>query len=134
MNNEYVIRIPSYVYLPRKKSSDKRFNLNLNTYRNAHFQILNQAKKQFSKDIAGEICCLPYFKNPITINYSVFLARKNGDVMNVGSVVDKFFCDSLQNFGKIRDDNCKFVVSCTFEFGGIEKNGGYVIARINEDR
>ena len=34
---------PFAVYLPRVKSKDKRIAMNLNTYRNLHFLVNNQA-------------------------------------------------------------------------------------------
>lgn len=44
------------------------------------------------------------FKTPIKIKYTLFWAYKS-DLMNVVSVVDKFFCDALVEFKCIPDDN-----------------------------
>jgi len=41
--------------------------------------------------------------------------------MNVGAVVDKFFCDALVTAGKIKDDDYKYLPVFGFKFGGIDK-------------
>ena len=50
LSGEPLLRLllPLAVTLPRKRKADCKFILNLNNYRNSHFQILNQAKQLYS--------------------------------------------------------------------------------------
>ena len=59
----YVITSPLYVYVGKKK-----FMLNMNDYRNAHYQVLNKAKVEYKRLLRDEILQLPKM-NVININY-----------------------------------------------------------------
>lgn len=102
-NNKFIL--PISVILPRKKVADKKIMLNLNIYRNLHFQVNNQLKELF-KPIA-----LTHFKaEKIAITYLLEKTTKRKiDTMNVISIVDKFFLDWLVNNKYITDDTCKNV-------------------------
>jgi hypothetical protein len=89
-------------------------------YRNTHYQVLNQGKREFKQAVKAEIHKLPQYGKPVEIYYTVYLRRK-GDIMNVASIVDKFFQDALTDLGKLVDDNCDHVKKVTVEFGGIDK-------------
>jgi len=113
------IVVPTTVWLARKRSKSKRFALNLNVYRNAHYQILNNAKRQFYEDVYPMLRRLPKLSPPIKLQYAIYFAQRRGDVANVGSVVDKFFCDALVKSGHIPDDNYRMVSEISFKYGGI---------------
>ncbi len=104
-----------------KTTKKKWFWFNLNQYRNTHYQTLNKAKKWFlawlmTRNLTGE------FKGRIHIHYEIW-PKKNSDLMNVGSVLDKFLQDALVRQGIIPDDTCKVVPSVSFEFKGHEYPG-----------
>ena len=98
---KYVFNLPLYVDIPRKTKKDKRVYLNMNTYRNLHHIVNNQAKKIFEP--IGDYNVFQAEK--VRIEYSV---QKNQnrlyDLMNVVSVVDKFFLDWLVNNGFLPND------------------------------
>lgn len=97
------------------------FPLNLNIYRNAHHYKLNLAKQNYSKLMSYEVNKLPKFET-LTLKYILYLSSKRKvDLMNICSVVDKFFCDVLQKEGIIEDDNCYVLSETTYSFGGIDK-------------
>ena len=99
------------IVLPRKTKAAKKFALNLNVYRNTHYQTLSQAKRLFNPIIID--ACLKAKK--IRVSYT--LVRKDErkiDLMNVISIVDKFFLDWLVGNEYIPDDNCLNV-----EYGSI---------------
>ena len=54
------------------------------------------------------------------------------DISNVCSVHDKFFCDALSEFGKIEDDNYKFLPEITYRFGEVDKENPRVEIEIKE--
>tara|TARA_B110001452_G_scaffold267631_1_gene278647 strand:+ start:8415 stop:8813 length:399 start_codon:yes stop_codon:yes gene_type:complete len=96
---------PFAVYLPRVKSKDKRIAMNLNTYRNLHFLVNNQAKKVY-KDLMKEQLENLEIETPVEITYQVFKPSKRSlDKMNVVSIASKFFLDAVTEYGCWDDDN-----------------------------
>ncbi|MBL4705092.1 MAG: hypothetical protein JKY54_11250 [Flavobacteriales bacterium] len=99
----------------------KKFALNLNAYRNAHFLTLNKAKIAFKKAVEHLIEPLPYFER-IVLTYTVYpQTMRMFDVANVCSVVDKFFSDALVEFGKLEDDNYHYLPEVHFKFGELDR-------------
>jgi len=98
----------------------KKFALNLNQYRNAHYFTLNNAKKEFERSIKKILKELPKFKY-IELEYILYPKTKHlVDISNVCSIVDKFFSDSLTENGIIKDDNYNFITRITYSFGEID--------------
>lgn len=119
------------------KIGRKNYALNLNIYRNAHYQTLNKMKVEFSKVIEPELLKLPSFKS-IDLTYTLYPKTKRlCDIANVCSIVDKFFCDALVNIGKLPDDNYEYLKNITYTFGSIDKDNPRVTVKIsgeiNED-
>lgn len=119
------------------KIGRKNYALNLNIYRNAHYQTLNKMKVEFSKVIEPELIKLPSFKS-IDLTYTLYPKTKRlCDIANVCSIVDKFFCDALVNIGKLPDDNYEYLKNITYTFGSIDKDNPRVTVKIsgeiNED-
>ena len=90
---------------------NKKFSLNLNDYRNTHYQVLNKAKIIFKNQLLINYPELARIKaQRIEIQY--FIERCDNrifDTKNVESIVDKFFCDALVESGCIPDDNYNYV-------------------------
>jgi len=104
-------------------SSGKPFKMNLNVYRNAHYRVLHEAKKAFSELIWDCVAPLPKMQG-CTLKYSIHpLTRRKIDISNVGSVVDKFFCDLLVQSGKLPDDNYERIPEVSYVFGGLSDSG-----------
>jgi|GEM_PF-2751593 len=90
---------------------NKKFSLNLNVYRNAHFQVLNKAKIIFKNKLLAEYPEIYEIKaNQVEIGYYIERCdNRKFDTMNIISIVDKFFLDALVESGCIPDDNFKYV-------------------------
>lgn len=90
---------------------NKKFSLNLNVYRNAHYQVLNKAKIVFKNQLIANYPEITKIKaQRVEIEY--FIERNNNrkfDTENIKSIVDKFFCDALVKFECILDDNYSYV-------------------------
>ena len=100
-----------------QQTKKKMFTLNLNQYRNAHFQVLNKSKVTYKALMKEQIQQLPEYKK-IIIHYKLFpRTRMKTDIGNVVSVHKKYFEDSLVEFGKLPDDNYEYVVGSTESFG-----------------
>lgn len=110
----------------------KNFALNLNVYRNTHFNKLNSSKIQFKSQIAPLLKGVT-IKPPFIIRYTLYpKTRRKCDVANICSVVDKYFCDALVELGCIPDDNYDFLKGVSYEFGSVDKDNPRVEAHIQE--
>ncbi|AEJ81595.1 RusA-like Holliday junction resolvase [Erwinia phage vB_EamP-S6] len=113
-------------------SKNKSLALNLNIYRNAHYQSLNKAKVNFKEAMREQIEPLTAMTT-ITVRYVLFVgSRRLTDVANVCTVVDKFFMDALVEFGKLPDDNYVHLPKVIYEFGGYDKENPRVEIYIEE--
>ena len=113
------------------KMGRKSYALNLNFYRNAHYQTLTRMKVEFGSEVSELISTLPVFKW-VNLTYTLYPKTKRlCDVSNVCSIVDKFFCDSLVNQGKLEDDNYQIVKQITYKFGEVDKDNPRVVVELN---
>lgn len=111
------------IHLPIKVPVSKKrdFTLNLNQYRNTHFQVLNKAKVSFEEVVGPLLKGVPRL-GECELSYVLFVpTRQLCDVANICSIVDKFFSDTLVSKGKLEDDNYTIVPRITYSFGGIDK-------------
>lgn len=123
----YKIISPTTIILPRKTKKDKVIALNLNVYRNTHFQVLNQIKIKYKEIILSQLKNLPVFKCINTIQYVWYPKRNNhSDVANVCCIVDKFFCDALVESGHLKDDNHDYLKQVVYTFGSIEPSNPHI--------
>ena len=100
---------PLFVTLTRKTVKDKRIALNMNTYRNLHHRISNDAKKAYSEALREQLRNLS-IQTPVEVTYKVYKGSKRRlDKMNVISVVSKFLLDSITDYGCWEDDNDDYV-------------------------
>ena len=110
---------PLYVTLPRKGSAGKRVPLNLNWYRNAHYQTLNQAKVTYKKLIGPQIREITGISWPVKLSIKYYIKRRC-DVGNIHSVLEKFFLDALVVMGRLPDDDINYVVGASYRFAGYD--------------
>lgn len=122
----HVISLPLIVPVGK----NKKFSLNLNEYRNAHFHTLNKAKKVFQDMVSKPVRDLPIM-GKIKMTYVLFPRTKRElDVANICAIVDKFFADTMVAEGRIIDDNFKILPSVSYKFGDIDKLNPRVEVRI----
>lgn len=113
----YRVVLPLRVDLSKKS----HINLNLNWYRNAHFYTLNSSKVLFKEQIWDQLKDLPFFTS-VRLKYVIYPGSKRLlDVANVGSVIDKYFCDAMTESEHWEDDNYTVVKEVTYAFGEIDK-------------
>ena len=123
---------PLFVYLPRKTISDKKFILNLNNYRNTHYQSLNQAKVVYKEFIATQVLLLPEMMLISTHMTLYPKTQRRTDVPNVISIHEKFFMDALVELGKLPDDDYYHHITGSWSFGGVDKDNPRVEIEIRE--
>ena len=115
------ITAPLFVLLPRKTKPPKKQILNLNNYRNWHYIANNQTKQAFKDalrlQLEGKI-----FTTPIKIEFAYYKpTNRKSDRSNVLSIVEKFLCDAMVEFGCIPDDSDEYIESCHYYGGSIDK-------------
>lgn len=104
-------------------SKNKHFILNMNAYRNTHYQSLNKAKVEYKDAVDFFIAFCPAFNGPVEVTYRMYPGSKRKmDTMNVCSIHSKFFLDALVSAGKIPDDTYEHVTREVVEFGAIDKS------------
>ena len=123
---------PLFITLPRKTVKDKRIALNMNTYRNLHHRISNDAKKAYSEALREQLEGLS-IQTPVEVTYKVFKASKRRlDKMNVISVVSKFLLDSITEYGCWEDDNDDYVKTETILPTELDRDNPRVEINIKE--
>ena len=104
----------------------------MNQYRNAHYHTLNKAKQNFHDMVIPSLKSLPVLTK-ISLIYTLFPPSKRDlDVANICSIVDKFFSDTLVSSGRIIDDNFKVLPNITYRFGSIDKTNPRVEVTIEQ--
>jgi Holliday junction resolvase RusA-like endonuclease len=100
---------PLFVELPRKTKANKKVYLNMNTYRNLHHRISNDAKILYKELLREQLQDLT-IKTPVEVTYKVFKkTNRKLDKMNVVSVVSKFLLDAITEYKCWIDDNDDYV-------------------------
>jgi hypothetical protein len=103
------ITSPISVTLPRKTKADKKILLNLNVYRNLHFQVNNQAKNVYNMLMYSQLRDIK-LTPPIDMSFILYKKTKRlVDSSNIYCIVEKFFCDALVHWGCIKDDNDEYI-------------------------
>ena len=129
----FKISVPLKVFL-NKVERGKFFDLNLNKYRNTHYQQLNKAKARFSEKVAPRVKRLcPKLTRPIKITYVLHRTNKHVyDVGNVACIVDKFFTDCLPKAKVLKDDNFNYVPNVEFIHGRCDAPNAYCEIYVQE--
>ena len=102
----------------------KKHHINLNKYRNNHYQLNNSIKQQYS-DIAS--AKLFSYKNKnfskIKLDFIYYKPTKaKRDRSNILSIHEKFFCDALTKMKVIPDDNDDHIKSSFYYSGGLDRD------------
>jgi len=125
----FQIKLPAIVNV----SKNRRFSLNLNQYRNAHYQTLSKAKRVFHQEVFNELRFVKKIQHPVGIHYSVIAGSKRKfDISNICTVVDKFFCDAMVKENLIDDDDYRYIAELLYSYGGYEKGNQHVLAQVYE--
>lgn len=126
---EWVISSP--LFIPKNKRGDKWY-LNLNNYRNTHYQTSNKVKQNYKEHICSLVQALPVFEK-VSISFHIHACNKRKfDIDNIASIHAKFFLDALTELGKLPDDNYDYVPETHTYFAGIDKANPRVDITIKE--
>ena len=121
----------SPLYVEKNLKGDKWY-LNLNKYRNTHFQTSNNVKKKYKEHMAAQIKELPIL-HKISVSFHIYAPNKRlFDIGNIASIHEKFFLDSLVELGRLKDDTYEYVPETHTYFKGIDKTNPRVEIIIKE--
>jgi len=124
MPKEVKITLPTYSY-----SGKKKLHLNLNQYRNWHYSVSSNVKRNYYYEIEEYLDF--NFMGEISIHYDYYAPDKRvRDLMNVVSVVDKFFQDCMVMNGCILADDTSIVKNITVKYMGIDRGNSRIEATI----
>jgi len=113
-------------------SPKTKFILNLNHYRNTHYQTLNRAKVIFEKMMTEQVSALPIMQK-VQLEYVVYpKTLRKFDVANICSIADKFLSDVLVNLGKLPDDDHRIIDPIIYRFGGYNSTNPRIEVNITE--
>jgi hypothetical protein len=117
MKNE-IIKLSLPLFITNR--SNKRKWLTLNNYRNWHYQVSNDIKRRFKSEVFDKLDF--NIKGKVKIEYFYFAPdKRTRDLMNVISVIDKFFQDAMVDRGCIESDDLSTVVEVNSCYMGIDK-------------
>ena len=114
------LSLPLHVQVSR----NNKFILNLNNYRNAHFQVLDKAKKLYVGEVLAALPPAPEkFTGKAEMIFTLFQpTNRRVDKSNPLSIIEKFACDALVELGIFPDDCTKYMPLTIYVWGGVDKN------------
>ena len=129
--SDYEFTLPLVVYIPRKTMKDKRFGVDINTFKSMDRHSYNNAKKIYSEHMRGQIEGFEMIDGKVHISYEYYAARNNSpDLDNFVGGAKKFFQDSLTQHGLIKDDNVHYIVSSSEKYCGVDRDNPRIKAKI----
>ena len=128
----HILHSPLYILIPYKTKPNIKWYLNLNKYRNTHFQILNKTKIAYKEYMAPQLEALPVFTK-VALNLHIYARDKRlFDLDNIASVHLKFFQDALVQSGRIPDDSYIYIPEIHIYFEKVDKLNPRVVIIIKE--
>jgi Holliday junction resolvase RusA-like endonuclease len=114
--------LPLFIMLPKKTKADEKYILNMNVYRNAHYQKTNQAKVIWKDVVRGALPGSVKIDGKVKLSYTIYPAsNRRLDIANPLSIIDKYTCDALTEL-EVWDDDDRTRVGCIeFLCGEVDK-------------
>lgn len=124
---------PLILYMGTKRNGkNKTFSLNLNIYRNTNPFLLGQAKEFYTNLLEPVVSQLPVY-NKVKLTYTLYpKTTHRQDLMNICSIVDKFFSDVLVKCKRVEDDSYEYIPEVTCKIGKVDKINPRVEIEIEE--
>lgn len=116
----------------------KNYYLNLNKYKQWHFQESNNIKRTFKLETLECMRELQKVTKPCKMTYTIYYSTKRAfDLDNIGSIVAKFTQDALVELEILEDDDYHHIVEVQFLYGGVDKDNprcDIVIEEIDDEQ
>ena len=116
------IAMPLHFFIERKTKDDLKCIINMNQYRNWHYQVSNKVKHLYCEHAYHQLFDIR-FDYKISLTFILWKEKNyKQDRANALSIHEKFFCDAMVYAGCIPDDNDNFINSSHYYTGGVDKN------------
>lgn len=126
-----MLKITMPTYLIMWVNKQRRYALNLNTYRNLHFQVNNNLKKRY-KELIKEQVKMFATADPVEIRVVYFNGtQRKSDLENNCIVHIKYLLDALVEEWRIKTDDYDTVKKIVFEYWWYDKDNGRVEIEVN---
>ena len=117
-----VFQVPLSMPTPTKKYPNKKYRLNLNHLRSAHYRDYNKPKEDFTKLVKETLdnYGLDFDKPKGKVKIIAKIFKKKRTVCDPDNycVVNKFALDALVSYGFLEEDNFNYVSSAEVQWGG----------------
>lgn len=114
-----IISMPLYIKMGIRKP--KKYYINLNNYRNWHYQVSNNLKASYKAILAPKVRGMTF--GMLALSFTLHRGDKRRvDRSNILSIHEKFFCDALVECSCIKDDCDEFLESSHYYTGSIDKD------------
>lgn len=122
MKKKVKISMPLYLQLSKAKTG-KKYHLNLNNYRNWHYNTSNNLKDKYLQLAVERLENQPTIKaKKVEVTYTLYRGDlRKFDYMNIIVIQDKFFMDALVWLGCIPDDDINHVMPPKLKYGGYDR-------------
>lgn len=119
---KYKVIIPNWVSGLNEllNHQEKRWDARLKRYRVYNTEKVKNERK-IRNCIQKQGMAKVRISKPIRIDYMIYAKDKKHDRMNLGSCLDKCFCDALQTMKILSGDGWKDIVKITFDYD-VDKN------------
>lgn len=95
-------------------------------YRTKKMRVYNTEKvkneKLIRQSLAKQGMAKVRIEKPIAIHYKIYAKDKKHDRQNLGSCLDKCFCDALQTMKILKNDGWNDIISIMFDYDVDPKN------------
>ncbi len=124
----FAISMPLFIEMGKIKP--KKFYINLNNYRNWHYQVNNNLKSRYKEILSDKVEGMSFGR--ISLVFTLHRGdRRRVDRSNILSIHEKFFCDAIVECGCIKDDSDDFLVSTHYFTGNVDRDNPRVDILIN---
>lgn len=132
--SDYEFTLPLVVYIPRSTKEDRRFSVDLNTFRAAHHRTYTGAKRAYSDYMKDQLSGFEMITGNVHIHYDYYAKsvtkKRAPDLDNFVGAAKKFFQDAMTKHKLIEDDNVNYIVSSSEKYCGIDKDNPRIVAKI----
>ncbi|WP_150467399.1 hypothetical protein [Francisella sp. SYW-9] len=106
--------------------------IGMNWYRNALFWETNNVKKYYHELVYSIVKQnrSPILDGKYEVYYKYYLKRKTTDLMNVGSIIDKFVQDALIESKLIKDDSTPYYRNANFTVGEVDRDNPRMLVEL----
>jgi len=107
--------VPTKIILGKRKKVTYYISFN-SIYSSPHHTVRTSIMDMLKLYFTTKVKLVPVFKEQFSIEYLYKSKRKTFDLANKIALLDKCYCDLLQAFNKINNDNVQYLQELNFKY------------------